>query len=96
MTNFEQKLLQDIISDGMELHKPLISVWNNSRDIIRDKITRAFNSYKRCPNDMAVWELKQWANLEVDWDSKDAGNEPYEGYETTEWNGEAITNVEYE
>ncbi len=78
---FEDKLLDEIIAAGIKHHAPLVSVWNNSRQIIRDKVTGAFYSYMRCPNERAAIDLAQWAGLSVDFNPNDAGNEAFDGYD---------------
>ena len=90
--------MRDFLQEALELKKDLLSPYNNGREIIRSTITSALKKASASRgNKNALTTLEYWTDSIVDDDycEFDAGNDAPAGWSCAEWNGEAITEVNY-
>ena len=78
--SYENKLLHDLMQDAFAMRGHLCNSGNNGKQIIREEVVKAFNSWTKNKNMPALQQLAHWTGNEADWHPKDQSAEP-EHYE---------------
>lgn len=82
-TNYDQELLNEYLHLAVEKHKDMIHSQNNVRAILIKWVTDAFYRALYRKDENACLRLSDLTGVDIylDYTPKDAGNEPYPGYD---------------